>query len=130
MNGPNTIMSRIIFDCSNDNQNFLFAERCLISRILGLNLSSESLINQIFGQSFRRFSYCMALLTEGLARPFYLRFADDIPRPRGVIHRTPFATGPAIKYCMLNLLDISINSHRLNFPPDTFRKIPCMWCHL
>ncbi|KAK0601854.1 hypothetical protein LWI29_028086 [Acer saccharum] len=124
MNGPDTIMSRIIFGCSDDNQNFLFAERGLISGILGLNLSPESLINQIFGQSFRRFSYCMAPLTEGLARPLYLRFADDVPQPGGVIHRTPFATGPAIKYYMLNLLDISINSHRLNFPPDTFRKIP------
>ncbi|KAK0599671.1 hypothetical protein LWI29_007497 [Acer saccharum] len=124
MNGPNTIMSRIIFGCSNDNQNFLFAERGMISGILGLNLSLESLINQIFGQSFRCFSYCMAPLMEGLVRPLYLRFANDIPCPRGVIHRTPFATGPAIKYYMLNLLDISINYHRLNFPPGTFRKIP------
>ncbi|KAK0602065.1 hypothetical protein LWI29_030015 [Acer saccharum] len=62
--------------------------------------------------------------TKGVVRPLYLRFTDDVPRPRGVIHRTPFATGPAIKYYMLNLLDISINSHCLNFPPNTFRKIP------
>ncbi|KAL5735992.1 hypothetical protein ACOSQ2_030780 [Xanthoceras sorbifolium] len=123
MNAPPSIMTKIIFGCSNDNRNFLFAERGLISGILGLSFSPDSLLNQIFGQVNRRFSYCMAPLTEGLARPLYLRFAEDIPQPTGVINRTPFARGPAIKYYMLNLLDISINSNRLNFPPGTFRKI-------
>ncbi|KAL5804177.1 hypothetical protein ACOSQ3_030977 [Xanthoceras sorbifolium] len=104
MNGYASIMTRVIFGCSNDNHNFLFI------------LSLESLLNQMFEQINRRFSYCMGHLTEGLARPLYLRFAEDIPSHSG-INRTPFVMGFGDTYYMLNLLDVSIDTYHLRSPP-------------
>ncbi|KAL5737700.1 hypothetical protein ACOSP7_030461 [Xanthoceras sorbifolium] len=102
MNGYASIMTRVIFGCSNDNHNFF--------------LSLESLLNQMFEQINRRFSYCVGHLTEGLARPLYLRFAEDIPSHSG-INRTPFVMGSGDTYYMLNLLDISIDTYHLRSPP-------------
>ncbi|KAL6283906.1 hypothetical protein ACE6H2_014835 [Prunus campanulata] len=55
--------------------------------------------------------------------PSVVRFGDDIPAPHGGISTTPFVTPPGSPFYNLNLLDISVGSGKLGFPPGTFAYI-------
>ncbi|KAL5737717.1 hypothetical protein ACOSP7_030478 [Xanthoceras sorbifolium] len=123
--GPELKISNIIFGCSIDNHNFPFANRGLISGILGLSLSPDSLMSQFGDNISKRFSYCMASFAEGLEQPLVLRFGNDIPPHPGTIQTTPYFTllhYPS--YYLMTLLDITIGSVRLNLPPGVFRNVP------
>ncbi|KAI9184947.1 hypothetical protein LWI28_002757 [Acer negundo] len=56
--------------------------------------------------------------------PLNLRFGEDIPSPIGNVQTTPFYIAPNVYFYTLNLLDISVNLRRMNFPPGTFQRAP------
>ncbi|KAK1583811.1 hypothetical protein Q3G72_027199 [Acer saccharum] len=120
--GPDFIAPSIIFGCSNDNRDFKFSERGMISGIMGFSLSPDSLVAQLADHINRRFSYCMSPYSEGIPYPLNLRFGEDIPPPPGNVQTTPFHLAPPVYWYMLNLLDISVNLNRMNFPPGTFQR--------
>ncbi|KAL5736010.1 hypothetical protein ACOSP7_030480 [Xanthoceras sorbifolium] len=124
-NGQSTkTIDNIIFGCSNDNQNFAtFQRNGQISGIMGINLSPNSLFKQLLGEIGNRFSYCVTPFEDVMPAPSLMRFGDDIPPPRPNIQQTPFYTIPYAFSFYLNLADISVGLHRLNFPPDAFRPI-------
>ncbi|KAK2640142.1 hypothetical protein Ddye_027937 [Dipteronia dyeriana] len=119
--GSDIVASPVIFGCSHISLNFKFAEGRQISGIMGLNLSPDSLLSQLGDGIDNRFSYCMPPSSEATA-PLILRFGNDIPYDTGMIQTTSFFTVPGMHYYMLSLLDISINSIRLHFPPGTFDR--------
>ncbi|CAB4308175.1 unnamed protein product [Prunus armeniaca] len=110
----------IVFGCSKDNRNIQFAKNGVISGVLGLSLNPDSLLSQLADQTQRRFSYCLVPFTEAQMAPSVVRFGDDIPAPPGGISTTTFATRPGSPFYNLNLLDISVGSRKLGFPPGTF----------
>ncbi|KAG7957548.1 hypothetical protein I3843_11G181400 [Carya illinoinensis] len=113
----------VIFGCSNDNQGMQFAKNGVISGVLGLSLSPDSLVSQTLDEDYRRFSYCLIPFDEAVVMaPSLLRFGADIPLPPTNIQTTPFVKPPAgTNYYLLNLQDVSVGFHRLGFPPDTFK---------
>ncbi|KAH7544335.1 hypothetical protein JRO89_XS15G0150700 [Xanthoceras sorbifolium] len=117
-------INNIIFGCSNDNQNFAtFQRNGQIFRIMGMDLSPDSLFRQLLAKIGNRFSYCVTPFEDILLAPSLIRFGDDIPPPRPNIQQTPFYTIPYAFSFYLNLADISVGLHRLHFPPDIFRAI-------
>ncbi|XP_007212353.1 aspartic proteinase nepenthesin-2 [Prunus persica] len=113
-------IDNMIFGCSNDNRNIQFSIHGVISGIMGLSLSPDSLVSQLADQTQRRFSYCLVPFTEAQMQPSVLRFGDTIPLPSSNVYTTPFVTPGGSNYYHLNLLDISVGMRPLMFPPGTF----------
>ncbi|KAG6637551.1 hypothetical protein CIPAW_11G186200 [Carya illinoinensis] len=111
----------IIFGCSKESHFPQFAQNGVISGILGLNLSPDSLVSQLFDDEDRRFSHCFVPFPDAMMSPSFLKFGNDIPPPPANIQTTPFVTLPWSFHYHLNLLDISVSSHRIGFHPDTFK---------
>lgn len=111
----------IIFGCSKESHFPQFAQNGVISGILGLNLSPDSLVSQLFDDEDRRFSHCFVPFPDAMMSPSFLNFGNDIPPPPANIQTTPFVTLPWSFHYHLNLLDISVSSHRIGFHPDTFK---------
>ncbi|GKV34452.1 hypothetical protein SLEP1_g42824 [Rubroshorea leprosula] len=76
-----TVIDNTAFGCSNDNRKIQLAKNGVISGILGLDKSAQSLLNQqVFGSIIQgRFSYCLVPFTQALQTPSFLRFGEDIP---------------------------------------------------
>ncbi|KAL5548280.1 hypothetical protein UlMin_003511 [Ulmus minor] len=113
-NGSFKLVKDVIFGCSNDNQN-------LFSGILGLSSSPESLASQLGKRnpSNKRFSYCLPSHDTPVST--VLRFGKDILNPHPNPHKTQFLTqNRTTHHYYLNLTDISVSGHRLNFEPGTF----------
>ncbi|KAF5478852.1 hypothetical protein F2P56_005381 [Juglans regia] len=100
-----------------------FAKNGVISGVLGLSLSPDSLVSQTLDEDYQRFSYCLIPFDETIIMtPSLLRFGSDIPLPPTNIQTTPFVKPPSgTNYYLLNLQDVSVGFHRLGFPPDTFK---------
>ncbi|KAF5478854.1 hypothetical protein F2P56_005383 [Juglans regia] len=65
----------VIFGCSNDNQGMQFVKNGVISRVLGLSLSPDSLVSQTLDEDYQRFSYCLIPFDETIIMtPSLLRF--------------------------------------------------------
>ncbi|XP_018810196.2 aspartic proteinase nepenthesin-2-like [Juglans regia] len=111
----------VIFGCSKESNFPQFAKNGVISGILGLNLSPDSLVNQLFDDEDRRFSHCFLPFPDAMISPSFLKFGNDIPPPPANIQTTPFVTPPGKYHYNLNLLDISVGTHRIGFHPDTFK---------
>ncbi|XP_031253024.1 aspartic proteinase CDR1-like [Pistacia vera] len=112
----------LMFGCSYDNRNFEHFNG-VISGILGLNLSPDSLFGQLSPIVDSVFSYCIVPFSQGLTSPAILGFGDNIPLPSGNVVTTPYYTVPGTYYYYLHLRDISIGFQRLGFPPETFEFI-------
>ncbi|XP_052290083.1 aspartic proteinase CDR1-like [Citrus sinensis] len=127
-----TTVDNIIFGCSNDNQNIQFASRGVISGILGLSSSPDSIVMQLSDVVDKRFSYCLVPFTDALMAPSIVKFGNDIPPLSGTVQATTFVPPPGSFYYHLSLIDISVGTRRLGFAPDTFRVRPdgqggCCW---
>lgn len=119
-----TTVDNIIFGCSNDNQNIQFASRGVISGILGLSSSPDSIVMQLSDVVDKRFSYCLVPFTDALMAPSIVKFGNDIPPLSGTVQATTFVPPPGSFYYHLSLIDISVGTRRLGFAPDTFRVRP------
>lgn len=119
-----TTVDNIIFGCSNDNQNIQFASRGVISGILGLSSSPDSIVMQLSDVVDKRFSYCLVPFTDALMAPSIVKFGNDIPPLSGTVQATTFVPLPGSFYHHLSLIDISVGTRRLGFAPDTFRVRP------
>ncbi|KAK8483072.1 hypothetical protein V6N13_031637 [Hibiscus sabdariffa] len=112
-----------VFGCSDDSSNVFF-QNTEISGIFGLSFSPDSMAQQFSDQTHSRFSYCFAPLVGAVPPPLVLRFGEDIPTfPSGHLQSTLVMSGPATNsyYYYLELLDISVDSFRIGFPPSTFQ---------
>lgn len=114
-------IDQIIFGCAKYSQNIQFAKSGIISGILGMSLSPDSLASQLSDVTQKRFSYCLVPFTQAQQAPSVVRFGDDIPHPSSNIQITPFVPTPGSHYFNLNLLDISVGFRKLGFPPGTFK---------
>lgn len=119
-----TTVDNIIFGCSNDNQNIQFASRGVISGILGLSSSPDSIVMQLSDVVDKRFSYCLVPFTDALMAPSIVKFGNDIPPLSGTVQATTFVPPPGSFYYHLSLIDISVGTRRLGFAPDAFRVRP------
>lgn len=112
-----TQLLNCLFGCSDEsmgfeNQGYAYAG------IMGLNRAPLSFMTQYSSAIEKRFSYC---LTDPHLRDTpinYLRFGGDIGFIGEAMKTTPLAYNPEHLYGM-NLLDISVQSTRLNYPPNT-----------
>ncbi|KAK9212591.1 hypothetical protein WN943_001973 [Citrus x changshan-huyou] len=107
-----TTVDNIIFGCSNDNQNIQFASRGVISGILGLSSSPDSIVMQLSDVVDKRFSYCLAPFTDALMAPSIVKFGNDIPPLSGTVQATTFVPPPGSFYYHLSLIDISVGTRR------------------
>ncbi|GFS29212.1 hypothetical protein Acr_00g0005830 [Actinidia rufa] len=111
----------VMFGCTTESRFMAFGPDREISGILGMGKSNDSLISQIKIQVGGRFSYCLFFnaWTRTNATSF-LRFGTDIPGSQN-FQRTRLVPHPAHpESYALNLRDISIGDHRMNFPANTF----------
>ncbi|WCJ39607.1 Eukaryotic aspartyl protease family protein [Euphorbia peplus] len=115
----NNKQMQIKFGCSDNSQNF--GSRDQLGRfggILGLNMSPVSILQQLYNVTQRRFSYC---LPPNNNVSTLLRFGDDIAT-FGRIFKSIRIVSPLYRNSYyLDLRDISVDSHRLNFTLGTFR---------
>ncbi|ESR65461.1 Aspartic proteinase CDR1 [Citrus sinensis] len=107
-----TTVDNIIFGCSNDNQNIQFASRGVISGILGLSSSPDSIVMQLSDVVDKRFSYCLVPFTDALMAPSIVKFGNDIPPLSGTVQATTFVPPPGSFYYHLSLIDISVGTRR------------------
>lgn len=114
---PDSIPEFLVFGCSDDNQGFHFGQNNRISGILGLSMSPLSLISQIGDDINHKFSYCLVYPLASSTLTF-----GDVDTSGLPIQSTPFVTPQAPGYSnyYLNLIDVSIGTHRMMFPPNTF----------
>ncbi|XP_061990852.1 aspartic proteinase nepenthesin-1-like [Rosa rugosa] len=119
-----TRIGQIVFGCSKYSRNVQFAKGGVISGVMGLSLSPDSLASQLSDVTQKRFSYCLVPFTQAQQAPSLVRFGDDIPHPSSNIQTTPFVPTPGSHYFQLNLLDISVGFRKLGFPPGTFTARP------
>lgn len=113
--------ANVIFGCSNDQRNFVFPPTTMISGVLGLSRSRDSLVSQLGHLIGTSFQYCLIPFSVDPAAPSILRFGNDFPAPTGIVQVIPFVTSPRLTNYYLNLLDISVGWHKMGFPPGTFQ---------
>ncbi|KAK3198997.1 hypothetical protein Dsin_022412 [Dipteronia sinensis] len=123
--GQYTHISNVFFGCSNSNKGFRVGSNGVLAGIMGLNTHPISFITQMGSFIMRRFSYCLVdPLSQGTNLVTYLKFGLDMGYIGGAVQKTPFLKHPKSYSYYLNLLGISVNNKRLNFPPDTFKIKP------
>ncbi|XP_010267876.1 PREDICTED: aspartic proteinase nepenthesin-1-like [Nelumbo nucifera] len=115
--------SGMFFGCSNLNRNFQFSGG--IDGILGMNRGTLSLVTQLSNQISQRFSYCLVESALSMKISSFLRFGSDIVIKGGNVQTTPFVQySQNPKLFALNLVDITVGTRRMNFPPGTFTSKP------
>ncbi|XP_010267877.1 PREDICTED: aspartic proteinase nepenthesin-1-like [Nelumbo nucifera] len=113
----------LYFGCSNQNLNFKFDGG--IDGIVGMNRGVVSLVAQLRDQINRRFSYCLVESALSMKVTSYLRFGSDIVIKGGKLQKTPFLQYKKNPNMFaLDLVDITVGTHRMNFQPGTFASKP------
>lgn len=106
-----------MFGCGDGNRNISFQGKG-VSGIVGLDEFRHSLVKQLLSPNHRRFSYC---LTTGLNESSLLKFGEDAAlRPGSGVGSLNFVQKNISAHYHLSLIDISVGSQRLRFPPGTF----------
>ncbi|KAK2639095.1 hypothetical protein Ddye_026890 [Dipteronia dyeriana] len=124
--GLYTHIADVFFGCSIKTHIASADNSSLETGIMGLDTNPLSFISQLGSFVLRRFSYCLVNPTNSSTPLFsYLKFGDDIGFIGGAVQKTPFTKHPDFPNgYFVNLLDISVDNKRLNFPPDTFTFKP------
>ncbi|XP_031287887.1 aspartic proteinase nepenthesin-1-like [Pistacia vera] len=119
--GGNLTVPGVVFGCSNDNQNFPQFERDgIISGVMGLSLSPESLFGQLSNVMQNVFSYCIVPFSPMLQHPSILRFGKDVHIPNRPISTVRYYIMEENYNYYLTLNDISVGESRIGFPPEIF----------
>lgn len=106
-----------MFGCGDGNRNISFQGKG-VSGIVGLDEFRHSLVKQLLSPNHRHFSYC---LTTGLNESSLLKFGEDAAlRPGSGVGSLNFVQKNISAHYHLSLIDISVGSQRLRFPPGTF----------
>ncbi|KAK4851301.1 hypothetical protein QYF36_013941 [Acer negundo] len=124
--GRYTDIKDVFFGCSFKSYLATADNSSLETGIMGLDTDPLSFISQTGSFILRRFSYCLVDPTKSETPLFsYLKFGYDMGFIGGAVQKTPFTKHPEFPYeYFVNLLDISVDNKRLNFPPDTFKFKP------
>ncbi|KAJ0080139.1 hypothetical protein Patl1_24295 [Pistacia atlantica] len=119
--GGNLTVPGVVFGCSSDNQNFPQFERDgIISGVMGLSFSPESLFGQLSNVMQNVFSYCIVPFSPMLQHPSILRFGEDVHIPNRPISTVRYYIMEENYNYYLTLTDISVGESRIGFPPEIF----------
>ncbi|KAK1581745.1 hypothetical protein Q3G72_008679 [Acer saccharum] len=115
-----THIKDVLFGCSISSRLTGTTNSSIQTGIMGLNTNPASFITQMGSFILRRFSYCLVdPFKPGTSRISYIKFGLETGYIGGAVQKTPFVKHPDFTYqYFVNLLDISVNNNRLNFPPD------------
>ncbi|KAK6157464.1 hypothetical protein DH2020_011712 [Rehmannia glutinosa] len=105
-----------VFGCGNNQQGYFINS---VTGVMGMNRSPLSFISQMNSTSAQKFSYCLPPINSPV-KTTRLRFGQDV-KETGNLQQTSFLNNIDYSY-RVNLLDISINGHRLNLPNGTFPR--------